>query len=165
VVGGRGGPGGGGGFGGPRPTGTGTGGLTAPTGATTGRAGGMGGAGGFLDSSTPGAALVAQLKAGAGGYRWVLATVNSNSAAGYQLATGDPVMAIGGFNGTDPAPTLAEFQALVKAHRIHWFVAGGGMGSGGTGTTSTQITTWVEAHFKTVTVGGTTLYDLTSPTT
>ena len=165
VVGGRGGPGGGGGFGGPRPTGTGTGGLTAPTGATTGRGGGMGGAGGFLDSSTPGTALVAQLKAGAGGYRWVLATVNSNSAAGYQLATGDPVMAIGGFNGTDPAPTLAEFQALVKAHRIHWFVAGGGMGSGGTGTTSTQITTWVEAHFKTVTVGGTTLYDLTSPTT
>jgi 4-amino-4-deoxy-L-arabinose transferase-like glycosyltransferase len=150
VVGGRGGPGGGG-FGGQRPTGTG--------------AGGTGGGVGFLDSSTPGKALVAQLKSGASGYRWVLATVNSNSAAGYQLATGDPVMAIGGFNGTDPAPTLAEFEALVKAHRIHYFVAGGGMGNGGTGTTSTQITTWVEAHFKTVTVGGTTLYDLASPTT
>jgi 4-amino-4-deoxy-L-arabinose transferase-like glycosyltransferase len=162
VVGGRGGPGGGGGFGGPRPTGTGTGGATAPTGTAAGQGGG---GGGFLDSSTPGAALVAKLKAGASGYRWVLATVNSNSAAGYQLATGDPVMAVGGFNGTDPAPTLAEFQALVKAHRIHYFVAGGGMGNGGTGTTSTQITTWVEAHFKTVTVGGTTLYDLTSPTT
>ena len=120
--------------------------------------------GGFLDSSTPSATVVAELKAGASGYRWVLATVNSNSAAGYQLATGDPVMAIGGFNGTDPAPTLAEFQALVKAHRIHWFVAGGGMGSGGTGTTASQITAWVEAHFKTTTVGGTTLYDLTSPT-
>jgi 4-amino-4-deoxy-L-arabinose transferase-like glycosyltransferase len=149
VVGGRGGPGGGG-FGGQRPTGTG--------------AGGTGGGVGFLDSSTPGKALVAQLKSGASGYRWVLATVNSNSAAGYQLATGDPVMAIGGFNGTDPAPTLAEFQALVKAHRIHYFVAGGGMGNGGAGTTSTQITGWVEAHFKTVTVDGTTLYDLTSPT-
>ncbi len=62
-VGGRGGPGGGG-FGGQRPTGTGAGGLTAPTGATTGRAGGTGGGGGFLDSSTPGTALVAQLKAG-----------------------------------------------------------------------------------------------------
>jgi 4-amino-4-deoxy-L-arabinose transferase-like glycosyltransferase len=150
VVGGRGGPGGGG-FGGQRPTGTG--------------AGGTGGGVGFLDSSTPGKALVAQLKSGASGYRWVLATVNSNSAAGYQLATGDPVMAIGGFNGTDPAPTLAEFEALVKAHRIHYFVAGGGMGNGGAGTTSTQITGWVEAHFKTVTVDGTTLYDLTSPTT
>jgi 4-amino-4-deoxy-L-arabinose transferase-like glycosyltransferase len=168
VVGGRGGPGGGGGFGGMRPTGTGTGGFAAPFGTAPGGArgagGGFGGMGGFLDSSTPSATVVAELKAGASGYRWVLATVNSNSAAGYQLATGDPVMAIGGFNGTDPAPTLAEFQALVKAHRIHWFVAGGGMGSGGTGTTASQITAWVEAHFKTTTVGGTTLYDLTSPT-
>jgi hypothetical protein len=39
------------------------------------------------------------------------------------------------------------------------------MGSGGTGTTASQITAWVEAHFKTTTVGGTTLYDLTTPTT
>ena len=35
-------------------------------------------------------------------------------------------MAIGGFRGTDPAPTLAEFERLVAEHKIHYFVAGGG---------------------------------------
>ena len=66
--------------------------------------------------SAPRAAkLVKALEADAGHYTWVAATVNSNSAAGYQLATDDPVMAIGGFNGTDPAPTLAQFERDVAA--------------------------------------------------
>jgi hypothetical protein len=34
---------------------------------------------------------------------------------------GRPVMAIGGFRGTDPAPSLAEFEKLVAAHRIHYY--------------------------------------------
>ncbi len=45
-------------------------------------------------------------------YRWAAAVVGSNNAAGYQLAAGVPVMAVGGFNGTDPSPTLEEFQQL-----------------------------------------------------
>jgi hypothetical protein len=104
-------------------------------------------------------------------YTWVAAVVQSNQAAGYQLATGDPVMAIGGFNGTDPAPTLARFEALVRAGRIHYFIASGGFGagpggsigsgsSGGT-TTAARITAWVESHFTARSVGGVTVYDLT----
>ena len=89
------------------------------------------------------------LEAEAGHYTWVAATVNSNSAAGYQLATDDPVMAIGGFNGTDPAPTLAQFERDVAAKKVHYFISGGGgPGTGGTGTTATQITQWVESHFR-----------------
>ena len=80
------------------------------SGANAGRPGRRRGAGGFLSISTPGSKLVKALEADAGTYTWVAATVNSNSAAGYQLATDDPVMAIGGFNGTDPAPTLAQFE-------------------------------------------------------
>ena len=49
--------------------------------------------------------------------------MNSNNAAGYQLASGEPVMAIGGFNGTDPAPTLAQFEQYVAAGKIHYFIA------------------------------------------
>jgi len=52
----------------------------------------------------------------------------ANSAAGYQLATDDPVMAIGGFNGTDPSPTLAQFQAYVAEGKIHYYISGGGFG-------------------------------------
>ena len=52
--------------------------------------------------------------------------MNSNKAAGYQLASGEPVMAIGGFNGTDPAPTLAQFETYVAEGKIHYFIASGG---------------------------------------
>jgi len=96
-------------------------------------------------------------------YKWIAATVNSNSAAGYQLATGDPVMAVGGFNGTDPAPTLSQFERYVEQGKLHYFiVGGGGPGTGGTGSTAGQITQWVENNFKTQTVDGVTLYDLQS---
>ncbi len=128
-----------------------------------GAAGGPGGGGGFLSISTPGSKLVHALESGAAKYTWVAATVNSNSAAGYQLATDDPVMAIGGFNGTDPAPTLAQFERDVAAKKIHYFISGGGgLGTGGTGTTATEITQWVESHFTATTIDGVTVYDLTS---
>jgi 4-amino-4-deoxy-L-arabinose transferase-like glycosyltransferase len=152
--------GGGGGFTGPGTAGGGGFGRSA------GLAGGATG-GGLLNASTPAAALVRALEADASGYRWVAAVVGSNSAAGYQLATDDPVMAIGGFNGTDPAPSLAQFKADVAAHEIHYFIAGGGSG-GGPGTTSSSstdasaITSWVESHFTSATVGGETVYNLTT---
>ena len=130
------------------------------------RAGGApGGLGGLLDSSTPSAGLVAALHDNASQYRWVAATVGSNNAAGLQLGTNLPVMSIGGFNGTDPTPTLAEFQKLVAAGDIHYFIAGGGMGGPGGGqaggtSTSSAITSWVEANYTATTVGGMQLYDL-----
>ena len=66
--------------------------------------------------------MTATLKANSGRYTWVAATIGSNEASGYQLATGDPVMAIGGFNGTDPAPTLAQFETDVQEGKIHYFI-------------------------------------------
>lgn len=117
----------------------------------------MRGPGALLDAVTPSTAVTALLEQNAGSYTWAAATVGSNSAAGYQLATGRPVMAIGGFNGTDPAPSLAQFQQYVRAGRIHFFI-GGSMPQGGN--TTQQITTWVTQNFTARTVGGTTVYDL-----
>jgi 4-amino-4-deoxy-L-arabinose transferase-like glycosyltransferase len=132
--------------------------------ARAGAAGGFGG--GFLNSSSSSPALTKLLQADADNYTWVAATVNSNSAAGYQLASDDPVMAIGGFNGTDPAPSLSQFEKYVSEGKIHYFIAGGGaggFGSGGTGDDATKITSWVESHFTARTVDGTTIYNLTDP--
>ncbi|HKU03612.1 MAG TPA: glycosyltransferase family 39 protein, partial [Arthrobacter sp.] len=81
------------------------------TGFAGNRGGGMGG---LLGAPTPSADLVTALQAGASDYTWAAAVVGSNNAAGYQLATELPVMAVGGFNGTDPSPTLAQFQELVS---------------------------------------------------
>ena len=126
--------------------------------------GGPAGGAGFLDSSRPPADLVSLLQANASHYTWVAATTRANSAAGYELATGDPVMAIGGFNGTDPAPTLAQFQQYVRDGKIHYFVdGGGGPGSASASGTASQITTWVQQNFTATTVGGVTVYDLTTP--
>ena len=131
------------------------------------RGGASGGAlGGLLQSGTPSKALVSLLQKDATSYRWVAAVVGSNSAAGVQLASGDPVMAIGGFNGTDPWPTLAVFEADVAAGDIHYFLAGssGGPGGGlGSSASSSAIASWVERTYTAKTVGGVTLYDLTSP--
>jgi 4-amino-4-deoxy-L-arabinose transferase-like glycosyltransferase len=98
----------------------------------------------------------------------VAAATGSNAASGYQLATGDPVMAIGGFNGTDPAPTLAQFETDVREGKIHYYIGGGrGIGGGGFGASGTshssEIAAWAEAHFTAETVGGVTVYDLTAP--
>ncbi len=126
-------------------------------------------AGGLLNAGTPGTQLTALLAADASRYSWVAATTGSNSASGYQLATDDPVMAIGGFNGTDPAPTLAQFEKYVAEGRIHYYIGGGGgfgggggLGGGGTSGSSSasQIASWVTTHFTAQTVDGVTVYDL-----
>ncbi|WP_019970816.1 glycosyltransferase family 39 protein [Mycobacterium sp. 141] len=125
-----------------------------------------GGFGGMFGAPDPGPALTARLSAGAADYTWAAAVVGSSNAAGYQLATGAPVMAVGGFNGTDPAPTLDEFIGYVDQHRIHYFIQSRIMGGFGGRTTSgsqdaSDIADWVENHFNAVTVDDVTIYDLT----
>jgi 4-amino-4-deoxy-L-arabinose transferase-like glycosyltransferase len=110
-------------------------------------------------AATTSSALVALLKADTT-HRWVAAAIGSQSAAPLELATGRSVIAIGGFSGTDPAPTLAQFEALVAKGEIHYLITGGAGGSG----TASQITSWVSSHFSSKTVGGQTIYDLTKPT-
>ena len=139
---------------------------TAQGGMAPGRAGGPGGMGGLLDGGTPDADLVALLSQDADRYTWVAAAIGSNSAAGVQLATGEPVMAIGGFNGSDPAPSLEQFQQLVAEGKIHYFLGGGRMGgmggAMGGSDAARQISAWVQDNFTATTVGGATVYDLTS---
>jgi 4-amino-4-deoxy-L-arabinose transferase-like glycosyltransferase len=119
------------------------------------------GAGGGVSS-----AVSRLLESGTSGYRWAAATVGSTSAASLELGSNAaPVLAIGGFTSSDPAPTLAEFEKLVAAHEIHYFVASGGAGAGGPGGSSgygAQITAWVKQHYLVRTVGGMTVYDLAS---
>ncbi len=72
-------------------------------------------------------------------------------------------MAIGGFNGTDPSPTLAQFEQYVAAGKIHYFVGGGLSGAGNGGSqAAAAIVTWVQQNFTAKTVDGVTLYDLTA---
>ncbi len=112
------------------------------------------------------AALLKALEADSSHYRWVAATSGSQSAASLELATGGKaVMAIGGFSGTGGNITLAQFEKYVAAGDIHYYIASGGSGGPGGSSSSSAITSWVESHFKSETIGSVTVYDLTSPTT
>jgi 4-amino-4-deoxy-L-arabinose transferase-like glycosyltransferase len=141
-----------------------TGGAGGTGGAgSTGGAGGTGGPGGGLGGNTQvSSALVKLLEQGASSYKWVAATEGSEEAAPLELATGDAVMAIGGFNGTDPWPTLAVFKELVAKHEVHYYVGQGSQSFGG-GRGSSAVASWVAAHFTKETIGGQTVYDLTQP--
>ncbi|MCL6668302.1 glycosyl transferase, partial [Streptomyces panaciradicis] len=137
-----------------------------PGGGRMGDGGGMGGGGGvggLLNGASVSSQAKKLLETDSSKYTWVAAAIGAQNAASYQLSTGEPVMAIGGFNGTDPSPTLAQFKTYVADGKIHYFISsgtGGGMGGSSSGTSS-QITSWVEKTFKKVTVGSATFYDLT----
>jgi hypothetical protein len=113
------------------------------------------------------AALAKALEVDAGHYRWVAATDGSQSAASLELATGgDPVMAIGGFNNQGGNLSLSAFERYVEEGDIHYYISGGANSGGpGGGSSSSSITAWVESHFSAETIGGETVYNLTSPTT
>ncbi|MFF0480611.1 ArnT family glycosyltransferase [Streptomyces sp. NPDC004435] len=129
--------------------------------------GGGGGMGGLLNGASVGTAAKAKLLQDADAYTWAAAAIGAQNAASYQLATEKPVMAIGGFNGSDPSPTLAQFKQYLAEGKIHYFIGGGGMGggmgggAGGMGGGS-EISGWVQENFTSTTVDGTTFYDLTS---
>ncbi|MEV8613561.1 glycosyltransferase family 39 protein [Amycolatopsis sp. NPDC051373] len=123
--------------------------------------GGRGRAGGLLGTATPGPNLTALLQAP--DHTWTAATVGSNNAAGYQLASNLPVLAVGGFNGTDPYPTLAQFQQYVRNGQIHYFLGDGLTMQGSSGSDyAQQIATWVADNYQATTVDGVTVYDLTT---
>ncbi len=147
---------------GPSTTATGAGGLT---GAGAGAGGGAGG--GFGGTTTTDTALIAYLEAHRGTAKYLVAAFGSQSSASIIIATGQPVMTIGGFNGSDPAPTLAQFEALVAKGEVRYVLVAGNAGGGPGGAASGQsISSWVTTHGKEVQLanstnaGGGTLYDV-----
>ena len=97
---------------------------------------------------------------------WSAAISGSTAAAGLELSTNSAVMAIGGFSGSDPVPTLSQFQQDVSNHQVTYFIApnndGGGPGAFG-GKQHSDINDWVAATFAPIKVGSDTVYDLTTP--
>lgn len=126
------------------------------------------GAGGLLFASAPSKALLNYLEAGDHGQQWLVAAIGSQRAAGYQIALGRSAMAIGGFNGSDPAPTLAQFKELVAAGKIKWFVDGPPLGVGPAGgqvggsRDAGLIQKWIRQNFSSGVVGKITVYNLAS---
>jgi 4-amino-4-deoxy-L-arabinose transferase-like glycosyltransferase len=129
------------------------------------RAGGTAGWGRGPMETTSNAELTQLLRSA--GTTWSAATVGANGAASLELASGTPVMAIGGFSGGDPAPTLAQFQQWVTQGQVRYLVTGAGGHPGGPAGqrgTGAEITAWVKEHYQARTVGDAMVYDLAHPT-
>ncbi|MCC3311614.1 ArnT family glycosyltransferase [Nocardia africana] len=108
--------------------------------------------------------LIDLLKNNGAGYTWAAAAISSMGAADLQLDSGYAVMPIGGFGGGDPSPTLDRFRADVAQGRIHYFVGSERRGRGSNETSeASRIAQWVESTYAATDVGGTTVYDLTTP--
>jgi hypothetical protein len=96
---------------------------------------------------------------------WSAAILRSSTAGGLELSTDTAVMAIGGFSGSDPAPTLSQFQDDVAQHKVAYYIVmntrGRGPGWGNRG--HADIATWVAATFHSSAVGDATVYNLSAP--
>jgi 4-amino-4-deoxy-L-arabinose transferase-like glycosyltransferase len=141
------------------------------SGARAGRGGAGGGrqaggpGGGLLNATQPDEEVVKALTTDADQYDWVAAAVGSQNAAGIQLATSEPVMPVGGFNGSDPSPTLEQFQQYVKDGKIHYFLSSGSLGhQNGGAQDASEVAKWVSENYTEETIGSLTFYDLTQPT-
>lgn len=118
--------------------------------------GNFGGGFGQQDNSSTIKYLIANRK----GARYLLVTFGAQSAASYITATGENVMPIGGFDGSDPTPTLTKFKSLVASGEIRYVLMGSSEGRGGmaagmgggmvqnepTNTTSAKIQRWVKSN-------------------
>ncbi|GGL12891.1 glycosyltransferase family 39 protein [Planomonospora parontospora] len=99
-----------------------------------------GGPGGSLSAE-----MIAYLKENRGGATWLVAVGSAQSASSAILSTGLPVIAMGGFTGSDPAMTADRLQELVASGRLRYVMPGGGRsGPGGGG--SSEVSTWVQAN-------------------
>jgi len=144
--------------------------VAGPAGSTgAGGAGGFGGPGGFAgDAGGTSQALVDYLVANRGTATWLVAVSSANAAGPLQLTTGVPVMAMGGFMGGDPAPTLAQIQAYVHSGQLRFVLLGGGGGAGpggffggdGQGNVASARNAWVQSSCAPVSgVASGSLYD------
>jgi hypothetical protein len=119
------------------------------------------------NGSAPGSAgdsaLYSYLVANRGSATWIVAINSAQDAGNIELATGLPVMAMGGFTGSDPAPTLDQLKSYIASGKLRFVIASGGGGGGGGGFgggDSSDRTTWVTSTCKAVNYGGSaSLYD------
>ncbi|QIZ02002.2 ArnT family glycosyltransferase [Streptomyces sp. S1D4-11] len=100
--------------------------------------GGQMGGGGTQVSSE----MITYLKKHQDGATWLLAVATDQTASSVILESGQPVISMGGWSGSDNAMTLAKLKSLVKSGKLHYIIVSSDGGQG----TNSEIAAWVKAH-------------------
>ncbi|WP_416958994.1 ArnT family glycosyltransferase [Streptomyces sp. Agncl-13] len=98
-----------------------------------------GGTGGGTQVSSE---MITYLKKHQDGATWLLAVSTDQTASSIILESGQPVISMGGWSGSDNAMTLAKLKSLVKSGKLHYIIVSSDGGQG----TNSAIATWVKAH-------------------
>ncbi|MFI7698610.1 ArnT family glycosyltransferase [Nonomuraea sp. NPDC049480] len=114
-----------------------------------------GGPGGGVSDS-----MAKYLVANQGKATWLVAVSSAQQASSLILSTRKPVIAMGGFTGSDPAMTVDRLKELVSSGQLRYVMPGGGAG-GGPGRGDPEVTSWVQENCAAVD-GQDGLYDCTA---
>ena len=79
--------------------------------------------------------------------KYLVAVPSSMQGADYVLATGRPVLYLGGFNGQDPVLTASALARLVSSGELRYIYWGGGGGPNGI---QSDVSSWVSTSCKAV---------------
>lgn len=90
--------------------------------------------------------LFAYLTANNTGEKFLFATTSAGTAESYIIETGQAVMAMGGFSGSDPILTVDKLKQMISDHEIKYFL----ISSGGPGGGNSDVQTWITQNGKVV---------------
>ncbi|MGW7425504.1 ArnT family glycosyltransferase [Streptomyces sp. NPDC054813] len=124
------------------PTGTGSTGTGSTSSGSSSRSQSGRTAGGTGGDTQVGSAMITYLKKHQDGATWLVAVATDQTASSIILQSGQPVISMGGWSGSDDAMTLAKLRSLVKSGKLHYIVVSSGGGQG----TNSEIATWVKKH-------------------
>lgn len=111
--------------------------------------------------SWPSAPVVELLRQTKGDQIWAAATYSAQNAALYQLESEVPIIPLGGWLGTDPAPSPAQFKDLVSNGQIGYFIWQQDLLDRNELSSETlTISKWVQENFKEQIIDGVRIYDL-----
>ncbi|MCY9028560.1 ArnT family glycosyltransferase [Bacillus inaquosorum] len=98
--------------------------------------------GGNMFSSEVDTGLLSYLRKHNTGEEYLFATLTTVTAAPYIINENESVMAMGGFNGTDPILTVSELKKLVKEGKVKYFLLSGN-NSG-----NSELVSWIKKNGK-----------------
>ncbi len=102
------------------------------------RQGGGGGTSSVIDTR-----LYQYVKSNNTGETYLFATSDTNTAESYIIQTGEAVMPMGGFNGSDDILTVEKLEKMVADKKVKFFLIGSGAGGRGG---SSDVTNWIIAN-------------------